>query len=341
MSLKNYYLMLIFLMGMSLSFVSCNNDDDDDLIGDWEEVSTLNGKKRTIAAGFVIGDNGYVGTGFDEDKKGLKDFWRYDSEGDYWQQVASLPDEAIARGDAVGFSAAGKGFVGTGVDDDGNELKDFWMYEPSPVNTWTQIDDFPGTARYGAVAFALNDKGYVGTGTDEDGETKDFFEYNPTSGTWQEVLKYGGSKRTNGSVFVIGSKAYFVAGTSNKLTQDEFWVFDGSDWTRLRDISDSDDDEDYDDDYTSIVRTGAVAFTINGKGYLATGSNSSAVSNVWEYDPSTDLWTEKTSFQGGSRTDAVGFAIGSYGYITTGYSSGYYYDDLARFAPNEEDDEEY
>jgi predicted porin len=79
-----------------------------------------------------------------------------------------------------------------------------------------------------------------------------------------------------------------------------------------------------------------VAFSINGKGYIATGGAGNAGTSVWEYDPASDLWNKKTSFESTGRTEAVGFSIGGYGYVTTGMNSGYYFDDLWGFKPNDE-----
>jgi hypothetical protein len=61
---------------------------------------------------------------------------------------------------------------------------------------------------------------------------------------------------------------------------------------------------------------------------------------VWEYDPATDLWSEKSNFEGSTRSDAVGFAIGSRGYVTMGKSSAYYFDDICGFDPDAEMNED-
>ena len=42
--------------------------------------------------------------------------------------------------------------------------------------------------------------------------------------------------------------------------------------------------------------------------------------DFWEYDPSTNTWTQKLDFGGTARHGAVGFAIGNKGYIGTGYN---------------------
>jgi len=345
MSLKNFYHLIMSLIGTSLFLVSCTESEVP--LGDWQKASDFEGKTRSEAVGFLIGDKEYIATGIDEDKDKLKDIWAYDASDETWDQKADMPDEALARSAAVAFSAGGKGYVGTGLDDDGNELKDFWCYDPD-ANTWSAVAaEFPGNARFSAVAFSINDHGYVGTGhNDDDGDYKDFYRYTPEDGSWTKV-PYPGSKRRDACTFVINNTAYFLTGTNSSQTDDTFYSYnetnDGTTgWTELRHISDYEDDEDFDDDYTTIERASAVAFTINGKGYLATGSSTSSLSNVWEYDPKTDLWEEKTKFEGSSRSQAVGFAYGNYGYILTGaQSSSSYLYDMARFDPNAEYDDKY
>jgi len=71
------------------------------------------------------------------------------------------------------------------------------------------------------------------------------------------------------------------------------------------------------------ARDGAVGFSIGNKGYIGTGFNSGAFTyyhDFWEYDPSSNTWTQKADFGGGNRTGAVGFSIGTKGYIGTGLS---------------------
>ncbi|TND08470.1 MAG: Kelch repeat type 1-containing protein [Bacteroidetes bacterium] len=78
--------------------------------------------------------------------------------------------------------------------------------------------------------------------------------------------------------------------------------------------------------FAGPARDGAVSFTIGTKGYVGTGiidtsSNPPApvFQDLWEYDPSTDTWTQKANFAGVPRGFASGFAIGNKGYIGLGY----------------------
>jgi len=71
------------------------------------------------------------------------------------------------------------------------------------------------------------------------------------------------------------------------------------------------------------ARMGAVAFSINSKGYLGTGSNWGVnyYDDFWEYDHVNDNWTQKANFTGGARYRSQGFSVGSKGYIGTGTSA--------------------
>src|SRR5437773_738196 len=73
-------------------------------------------------------------------------------------------------------------------------------------------------------------------------------------------------------------------------------------------------------DFGGTERWGAVGFSIDSKGYLGAGFDSTFTypKDFWEYDPSTNAWTQKADFGGPGRYKAVGFSIGSKGYVGTG-----------------------
>jgi N-acetylneuraminic acid mutarotase len=320
---------LITMLLMGLVFVSCSNDDDEELLGNWIKKSSFDGPARSSATSFVIGSYAYVATGYTGDEY-LKDLWVYNSDGDYWEQKADFT--GTARSSASGFELDGKGYVGLGYDGT-NKLKDFHQYNPS-TNTWTQKADFAGSARYSAVGFQVGGKAYFGTGYDNN-FLKDFYQYDANADTWTQVNGFSGNKRRNASVFVIDDKAYLVAGINNGAYQVDFWMFDPSTdtWTKKRDIDqDKDDDESYNDDYV-IVRSNASSFSMNGLGYLACGESSKT---IWEYNPSTDVWQEKTALEGSGRTDAIGFSINERGFVLLGRSGSSYYDDVWEFKPQDE-----
>lgn len=315
---------------------SCDSSSDDVEVGNWIELSDYEGKTRSSSTAFVIESAAYVGTGYSgTDDEYYNDFWEFDAALNYWKKIADFP--GVARSSAVSFTIGNKGYVGTGYDGT-YRLKDFYEYNPA-TDTWKQIADFGGTARMGAVAFAINGKGYVGTGYDGS-DVKDFWEYTPSNDTWTQIPSIGGSKRRDAVAFVIDEMAYVGTGTHNGAYESDMWVFnpanlvDGnSPWSQITDLA----DEDY--DYEEVLREGAVAFTIDGYGYLGTGSYGSIVSTFWKYDPIYDTWEEVTAFEGASRMDAVAFTINGRGFVALGRNSSTYFDDIWEFKPEMEYDE--
>lgn len=70
--------------------------------------------------------------------------------------------------------------------------------------------------------------------------------------------------------------------------------------------------------YPSSVEN-AVGISIGSKGYVGLGNNASnSVTDWWEYDPATGLWSQKASFPGGARIKATGMGIGNKGFVGLG-----------------------
>jgi N-acetylneuraminic acid mutarotase len=72
----------------------------------------------------------------------------------------------------------------------------------------------------------------------------------------------------------------------------------------------------------SVERSTHAGFSINGKGYVCAGAKASAstgdLDDLWEYDPSSNSWSQKANFPGGKRREVSGFAIDSFGYVGHG-----------------------
>lgn len=331
-----YYFFLpasIVLVLLSCS-KSSSSSSSSDTSGNWIKRSEFEGNARTEAAAFTIGDTSYIGTGYDGSNR-YTDFWAYDPVKNYWIQRAQFP--GVARNSAAGFSIGSKGYIATGYDGL-NRLADNWEYNPA-TNSWTQKADFAGTARYDAVAFGMNDKGYITTGFDG-GYTKDLWEFTATGGTnnkgtWVQKISLGGTKRSAAVAFVYNNKAYVVSGINNGTAVTDFWTYDPSNgsWTQLRDIANTSSDS-YDDDYSDIARSNAVAFVIGTKAYLAVGENGSYSKKTWQYDFATDLWSRKTSYERSERTGAVAFSVKGRGFVACGRNSTYYFDDIDEFQPD-------
>lgn len=114
-------------------------------------------------------------------------FTRMNAQGT-WTRKA---DFINGRSGAIGLSIGNYGYAGTGGSSLGWQ-KDFWRYDPNN-NSWTQMADFPGSARGNATAFSIEDKGYLGVGQDDNGFRKDFWQYDPVTNSWNQRSDFGGA----------------------------------------------------------------------------------------------------------------------------------------------------
>lgn len=347
--MKHFKNLVLVAASAVLIGVACTRTtvDTATTVGNWVKRSAFDGNGRAGAACFVINDIAYIGTGYDGTTR-YNDLWAFNATTQSWSQKAYMPSAAPKRNSAAAFAIGTMGYIVGGACDAGTgyngKLNDTWEYDASS-NIWTatakaSLPDPNATAgsgaRYGAVGFAIGGKGYVGTGY-TGSHTKDMYEYDNVANTWtQKTSMPSTDKRQGASVMVYDNKAYIVSGTNNGVTVNEMWVYTPATdtWTQKSNITNTTTDT-YDDLYTSINRSNAVAFVIGSKGYLTTGINGAYVNNTWEYDFATDRWTEKTKFERAERSDAVAFTVNGRGFVALGKNSTYYYDNLEEFKPND------
>ncbi len=286
--------------------------------GAWEKKADFGGTTRRSAVSFSIAPFCYVGTGVSGSTY-KKDFWQFDPATNIWTQKADFG--GTARGGAVGVALNGYGYVGTGID--GSFKSDWWEYLPA-TNTWTQKAGFSGSARAEAIAFVLGTNIYVGTG--ENGSTyfDDFKVFNPGSNSWISGPSFPYKAK---DLVVFNAGGFSFAGVG--FHYDSFWgnyldnavyKFDGSAWTSSA-------------IFPGEERLGAIAFGINGKGYVGLGKPYTAnyFTDLWEYDPATNAWGQQSSCPVG-RAYATAFTINNKGYVCTGYN-GADLQDLYAFDP--------
>jgi N-acetylneuraminic acid mutarotase len=92
------------------------------------------------------------------------------------------------------------------------------------------------------------------------------------------------------------------------------------------------------DGANALVRSNGIGFSIGSKGFVGLGTVMTQTgvtyrTDLWEYDPATDVWTQKADFPGDGRHNAVGFSIQNRGFIGTGYSAAGTRKDFWQFEP--------
>ncbi|MDX2361163.1 MAG: T9SS type A sorting domain-containing protein [Crocinitomicaceae bacterium] len=120
---------------------------------------------------FAIGDKGYI--------KNAANFWEYDPVTDLWTPKAPFPGTSPHRPAGIGQYNYGffiGGFAGNPSALPWIWAPEVWRYDPL-VDTWEQLEDFPGTTRRWAVAMNIGDDVYYGLGTNGT-NFNDFWRFN-------------------------------------------------------------------------------------------------------------------------------------------------------------------
>jgi hypothetical protein len=182
------------------------------------------------------------------------------------------------------------------------------------TDSWIQFPDFSGEGRTGSISFVINNKAYVGTGINPSGtRLKDFWEFNPQTGLWTQKADAGGIGRNEAAAFALGSRGYMGTGiiAFNTFVND-FWEYDpASDlWTPRQSVG-------------LWGRARSLSFVLKGKGYFTLGVRAGGNGYIydettWEYNSTSNLWTQRSSFPGVLREEGTSFVINGLGYITGG-----------------------
>ena len=261
-----------------------------------------------------------------------------------WIQRASFGD--VGRHRLTGFSIGNKGYVGLGhFNGTGTNIifKDWWEYDPA-TNAWTQKADYignNGNGNYGVISFGLDSLGFIGGG--QINTSPEFYRFDPIQNVWSAAAScptapsnlYGFSVGNNGyykhgydlyqydpdldqwttmatSSFYTGSwsSAFEIDGMAYIKSSHDLWKFDPvlQTWEQKATCP-------------GTAVSASVSFAHMGKGYIVAGFQgawSAVVSEVCEYDPTTDSWVLLEDFPGTNRRFATGFTIGNRSYFGLG-----------------------
>lgn len=180
---------------------------------------------------------------------------------------------------------------------------------------------------YNAIMFSINDVPFIGLGhIPLVGKNNHFYYYSSEERSWKSIGEYPGGNREEATAFVIGNKAYVGLGSFidrengySLLLYDDFFVYDYEkrSW------------ESQPIKFPGGARVGAVAFSIDGKGYVGTGygEGGDRFADFYEFSPETG-WTAISNV-GKVRARAHAFVANGYGYICSGVEAN----DILKFDP--------
>jgi gliding motility-associated-like protein len=230
----------------------------------WTQKANFGGGNRGYAAGFAIGNFGYMGTGDDGSGTLYNDFWKFDPALNTWTSLP--PVGGVQRSEAFAFVINGVGYIGTGKGNAGC-LDDLWSFDPVSTN-WFQKLTFPGGIRRSIdrAVFVLNNKAYLGTGCDcisfPPVHYNDFWEYDPVANSWSQKANVPGSLRRGALGFVSCSSGYLGLGVDvNGFLQNDLYQYDVTNNTWAPALA-----------FPGILRWDMSTFSIGPDVYVATGA---------------------------------------------------------------------
>lgn len=278
---------------------------------------------RRSAMAFDINGKGYYGSGTTSYTNCgdaicfTNNFYEYNPITDSWTTKASIPSSFT---NGVGMGLNGKGYVGMGEVFYGFGLATrkssaWYEYDPS-TDAWTQkqgvINNPSVYSEYGKASSSIskigNDIYIFGGEIQNDGNfySDDIYKYDTSTNNWQMADADLGKNRTNASGFYTNGKIYVGNGEDSEGLND-FWEYTiaTNEWGQKANFN--------------TTHSERASVEINGKGYFIGGYHSGIVNtslnptanytdDLLEYNPTTNIWTQKAPYPGGKRTGMVSFA---------------------------------
>lgn len=233
----------------------------------WTQKADYLGGLMYQAAGFTIGNIGYVGTGRDQSAALVNTFFAYDPQTNTWTQKPNFP--GAGRRGAVAFAIDEYGYMGTG-----SNYSDFYKFDPS-TDTWSAIAGMPTAGRISAVGFELDGYGYVGTGSTSSAQN-DFWRYDPATDQWVQMANVGPTPRQEAAGFSIMGKGYILTGDdySSGNNFGDMWEYTPATdtWIQI-------------DDFPGTARRYLTCVTHGNVVYAGLGTNGTNFKDFWRYDP--------------------------------------------------------
>ena len=191
-------------------------------------------------------------------------------------------------------------------------LLSLFCFHVGSAQTWTQMPDFPGTARDDAASFSIGDSIYVGTGMEVGWSlTNDWYRFDAVAETWSPMAPLPGEPRQYACAFAANHKGYVFGGLGAGGALNDLWEYDPAidQWTQRSSLPAP----------GRFAATG-VSLDYTGIGFVATGMLDGGLptNEAWKYDATNDTWSQILDVPGPARHRAVGYNYPIIGFVVAG-----------------------
>ena len=274
---------------------------------------------RAAAVSFVVGEYAYVFGGRDAEGNYLNDLWRYDIANDAWTSMRETPLRSRVNATACvhnGIVYIGLGFNGQYSNSTGY-LSDWWSYNAS-TDTWQQLSDFPANTTARAISLVGDGELYVGYGFCWTYE-RDMYRYNIAEDMWSFIDVHLDRKaftfptRSFGGVGTTCQNRYF-AGTGFRAYSLNWWgefLPEGA-WVKRKNVP------GYKRTTAACAATKDFVYVIGGIHFGGVNTDGKVLSDIQQYNPSTDNWQYVGNLPDGGRMNHIAFSVGNRVYVGLG-----------------------
>lgn len=215
----------------------------------WYAVDPFAGGQIKNAVAFTLGDKAYVGLGeFGSTPRDRFFVYNLDYETTQqtpWYEIDEFPGGA--RINAVAYTIAGYGYVGTGSNHDTTVFyNDMYRLNPNvgEDGSWTRIEDFQGVERSNAIVFTIGDNAYLGLGESPDSLLSDLWKYDPykIQSKWTKMgAVFRGGRRTDAAAFSIVDSVIYRGYVATGVDPEGNRLGDFYDYLSSEDLQTNDD----------------------------------------------------------------------------------------------------
>ncbi len=183
----------------------------------WTQLLDFPGSARDDAAGFLIGNTFYVGTGLDGGFNAQRDFYKMDLQNETWSTSTSL-DPGQERQYTTAFSHSTYGYLFGGIGPGLNYFQDLLRFD-SNTSSWQTLSPIPAAGRRGAAAFVISNDAYImGGNNPTQASSREVWKYNITNDSWQQMNDFPFTGLWRASACSVNGVGYVFGGIDSSGT---------------------------------------------------------------------------------------------------------------------------
>jgi N-acetylneuraminic acid mutarotase len=251
----------------------------------------------------------YYGAGMEVGFNLTNNFYRTNAHGSNWEAIPDLP--STPRQYAAACGCESYGIVAGGINSNGDELDDVWLYNET-YNSWSLIANLPSGGRQKFIAECYYQNIIIGLGHSNGSTLNSFWRYNIPTGVWHP---YSPSPIAieNGISFIIKDTLYVGLGQGSQYFNERLFALDLTNdvWTEKA-------------TFPVNGRIGAIGENLGEMGFVGLGMDSSQnfYNDFYVFEASKNLWSKTFLSIEDSLRGAKAAVLGSHLIISTGLNHG-------------------